>query len=158
MLLSVCGTAIATLASRFKEQQNTDFERILQRLVEIIAAARVALRVEALDDLERETDDLLAKSLAHDWSHALTGSRLAATSLGLTQARQAISERRAALSGARPRRLRAAHRRRLGGVSRSSAPSRRRFIITVPKSGRFRILHCCNAKSHLTALAGSARR
>jgi TRAP-type uncharacterized transport system substrate-binding protein len=98
MLLSLCGTAIATLASRFKRQQQTDLERILQRLLEIIAAARAATRAETLDELEREADDLLAKALAHDFNHALSGSRLAATSLGLSQVRQAIAERRIVLS------------------------------------------------------------
>ncbi|VTZ26934.1 C4-dicarboxylate ABC transporter substrate-binding protein [Methylocella tundrae] len=98
MLASLCGTAIATFAARFNRQQNTDLELILQRLLEIIAAARAAARADALDDLEREADDLLAKALAHDWNHALSGSRLAATSLALNQARQAISERRAYLA------------------------------------------------------------
>ena len=56
------------------------------------------MRAETLDELEKEADELLAKALAHDFNHALSGSRLAATSLGLNQARQAISERRAVLS------------------------------------------------------------
>jgi TRAP-type uncharacterized transport system substrate-binding protein len=101
MLLSLCGTAIATLASRFKRQQHTDLERILQRLLEIIAAARAASRAETLDELEKEADELLAKALAHDFNHALSGSRLAAASLGLNQVRQAISERRVALAARR---------------------------------------------------------
>jgi TRAP-type uncharacterized transport system substrate-binding protein len=98
MLLSLCGTAIATLAARFNRRQNTDLERILQRLLDIIAAARTALRVEILDELEKEADELLAQALAHDWNHSLSGSRLAATSLGLNQARQAIAERRVVLA------------------------------------------------------------
>ena len=98
MLLSFCGTAVATVAARFNRRQNTDLERILQRLLEIIAAARAAARIETLDDLEREADKLLAEALAHDWNHAMSGSRLAATSLGLNQARQAIAERRALLA------------------------------------------------------------
>lgn len=98
MLLSLCGTAIATLAARFNRQQNTDLERILQRLLEIIAAARTALRVEMLDELEKEADGLLAQTLAHDWNHSLSASRLSATSLGLNQARQAIAERRVVLA------------------------------------------------------------
>jgi TRAP-type uncharacterized transport system substrate-binding protein len=97
MLLSLCGTAIATLAARFNRRQNSDLERILQRLLEIIAAARAASRVETLDELEKEGDELLAQALAHDWNHSLSGSRLAATSLGLNQARQAIAERRLGL-------------------------------------------------------------
>ena len=117
MLLSLCGTAIATLASRFKRQQQTDLERILQRLLEIIAAARAASRAETLDDLEREADDLLAKALAHDFNHALSGSRLAATSLGLSQVRQAIAERRIVL------------RRRAARLSRRGSSASRRFRI-----------------------------
>jgi TRAP-type uncharacterized transport system substrate-binding protein len=101
MLLSLCGTAIATVASRFKRQQNTDLERILARLLEIIAAARAASHADILDELEKEADGLLAEALAHDFNHALSGSRLAAASLGLGQVRQAISERRIALAARR---------------------------------------------------------
>ena len=101
MLLSLCGTAIATVASRFKRQQNTDLERILARLLEIIAAARAASHADILDELEKEADGLLAEALAHDFNHALSGSRLAAASLGLSQVRQAISERRIALAARR---------------------------------------------------------
>jgi TRAP-type uncharacterized transport system substrate-binding protein len=101
MLASLVGTAIATLAARFNRKENTDLERILQRLLEIIASARAALRVETLDDLEKEADELLARALAHDWNHALSSSRLAATSLALNQARQAVAERRIQLGYAR---------------------------------------------------------
>jgi TRAP-type uncharacterized transport system substrate-binding protein len=101
MMASLVGTAIATLAARFNRKENTDLERILQRLLEIIASARAALRLETLDDLEKEADELLAKALAHDWNHALSSSRLAATSLALNQARQAVAERRIQLGYAR---------------------------------------------------------
>ncbi len=101
MLASLCGTAIATVATRFNRKQNTDLERILQRLLKIIADARAASRVEILDQLEKEADDLLAQALTHDWNHALSGSRLAATDLALNQARQAIAERRGQLAAPR---------------------------------------------------------
>ena len=97
MLLSLCGTAFATVASRFKRQQHTDLERILQRLLEIIAAARAASRPETLDELTKEADELLARALAHDFNHGANERRLAAMSLAIDQARQAIAERRLAL-------------------------------------------------------------
>jgi TRAP-type uncharacterized transport system substrate-binding protein len=101
MVASLVGTAIATLAARFNRKENTDLERILQRLLEIIASARAALRLETLDDFEKEADELLARALAHDWNHALSSSRLAATGLALSQARQAIAERRIQIGYAR---------------------------------------------------------
>lgn len=94
MLLSVLGTGLAAVVARFNQRQNSDFERILQRLIDLIKAARGAERLDALDDFESEADELLAQALALDSSHALSGHRLAATSLALNQVRHAISERR----------------------------------------------------------------
>ncbi|ACK51935.1 TRAP transporter solute receptor, TAXI family [Methylocella silvestris BL2] len=101
MLASLFGTAIATLAARFNRKRNTDLEEILHRLLQIIAAARTAPRTDMLDDLEKEADDLLAQALAHDWNHAMSGSRVAATDLALNQARQAITDRRLYLASPR---------------------------------------------------------
>ncbi len=101
MLASLCGTVIATVAARFNRKQNTDLELILQRLLEIIASARAAPRNDVLDDLEKEADELLAQALAHDWNHAMSGSRVAATDLALNQARQAIAERRGQVASGR---------------------------------------------------------
>ncbi len=100
MLASLFGTGIAALATRFNRRQNLDLDRVLQRLLDIIKAARCAAFADELDDLERQADEILAQSLAHDWNHALSGSRLAATSLALNQARQAIAERRQSFGAA----------------------------------------------------------
>jgi len=94
MVLSLFGTGAAALVARFNRRQGADFERILQRLIEIIRASRSVERLDALDELEREADELLAMALALDASHALSGNRLAATGLALNQVRHAIAERR----------------------------------------------------------------
>jgi TRAP-type uncharacterized transport system substrate-binding protein len=94
MLFSVLGTGAAAIVARFNQRQNSDFERILQRLIEIIKAARCAERPDTLNELESEADELLTQALALDSSHALSGHRLAATSLALNQIRHAIAERR----------------------------------------------------------------
>ncbi len=94
MVLSLFGTGAAALVARFNRQQGADFERILQRLVEIIKISRSADRLAALDELESEADDLLAMALALDAGHALSGNRLAATGLALNQVRHAIADRR----------------------------------------------------------------
>ncbi len=101
MLASLFGTAIAALATRLNRKQNADLERILQRLLEIISAARAASRLETLDELESEADNLLAQALAHDWNHALSGTRIAATDLALNQTRYAIAARRRQLAAPR---------------------------------------------------------
>lgn len=94
MVLSLFGTGLAALVTRFNRRQGEDFERILQRLIEIIKLSRGVERLDALDDLEQEADELLALALALDKSHALSGNRLAATGLALNQVRHAIAERR----------------------------------------------------------------
>ncbi len=73
MLASLFGTGIAALATRFNRRQNLDLDRMLQRLLDIIKAARCAAFADELDDLERQADEILAQSLAHDWNHALSG-------------------------------------------------------------------------------------
>lgn len=103
MFLSLIGTALAAIAARLNRSQGSDVERILQRLLEIIKQARCVECADALDDLEKEADDLLALALARDASNAENPHRLTATSLALNQVRHAIAEKRQTLaSGSRP--------------------------------------------------------
>ncbi|WP_051335565.1 TAXI family TRAP transporter solute-binding subunit [Methylocapsa acidiphila] len=94
MILSLFGTGAAAVVAKLNRRQGEDFERILLRLMEIIRHSREAARLDALDELEREADELLAMALALDASHALSGNRLAATGLALNQVRHAIADRR----------------------------------------------------------------
>lgn len=94
MFVSLLGTGVAALATRLSRSQSADIDKILYRLVEIVRTARCVERLEALDDFEREADELLALALALDANHGLSGNRLTATSLALNQVRHAIAERR----------------------------------------------------------------
>jgi TRAP-type uncharacterized transport system substrate-binding protein len=99
MCLSVLGTALAAVASRFTRQQSTDADKILRRLLEITKAARSARHAGLLDGYEEEADELLALALAPDAVHALSVNRMGALSLALNQVRHAIAEQRQSFAG-----------------------------------------------------------
>jgi hypothetical protein len=94
MCLSVLGTGLAAVASRFTRHQSTDADKILRRLIEITKAVRSARHAGLLDGYEEEADELLALALAPDAVHALSVNRMGALTLALSQVRHAIAERR----------------------------------------------------------------
>ncbi|SFK66990.1 TAXI family TRAP transporter solute-binding subunit [Methylocapsa palsarum] len=100
MALSLLGTALAAIATRFSRRQSADVEKILQRLLEIVKAARCVEHVDALDEIEKEADELLALALAGDAEKELSVYRLTATNLALNQVRHAIAEKRQSFSAA----------------------------------------------------------
>jgi TRAP transporter TAXI family solute receptor len=100
MALSLLGTALAAVATRFSRRQSADIENILQRLLEIVKAARCVEHADALDEIEREADELLALALAGDCGKEISVYRLTATNLALNQVRHAIAEKRQHLTSA----------------------------------------------------------
>ena len=60
MCLSVLGTGLAAVASRFTRHQSTDADKILRRLLEITKAVRSARHAGLLDGYEEEADELLS--------------------------------------------------------------------------------------------------
>lgn len=94
MLLSVVGSALAAIASRMNVARHNEFDRLLERLLEILKAARAASRLEELDGLEKETDEILVSGLANRKLHGIDSHGMAALALALDQAREAIRERR----------------------------------------------------------------
>lgn len=97
MLLSVLGSGLAAVASRMSSVRHTEFDRLLERLLTILRAARAAPDLEHLAELERETDEILVSGIANRHVHKADAHGMAALTLALDQARQALRERRAEL-------------------------------------------------------------
>lgn len=97
MLLSVLGSGLAAVASRMSSVRHTEFDRLLERLLTILRAARAAPDLEHLAELERETDEILVSGIANRHVHKADAHGMTALTLALDQARQALRERRAEL-------------------------------------------------------------
>jgi TRAP transporter TAXI family solute receptor len=94
MFLSVIGSGFAAVASRLSTQPTPLFEAQLQRLIELIAAARSAENLASLDSIEQEADLLLAKMLAKSSKMGLEAHRVATLGIGLDHLRAAIADQR----------------------------------------------------------------
>lgn len=113
MTLSVLGSGLAAVATRMSNTRHSEFDRVLERLLEILKAARSSDRPDELDDLEKQTDEILASSLADRRLRGLDAHAMTALGLALDQARDAIRERRAIIAR-QPRRPVEAPRLALG--------------------------------------------
>lgn len=99
MFASLIGSGAAALASRFSEGAHEHVERLTEKLLELLKAARTATSLAELDRIQREVDEsmqvvLVNRSLRNSDAHALH-----LVSLALDQTRRAIEERRQGLSG-----------------------------------------------------------
>ncbi|MEI2736027.1 MAG: TAXI family TRAP transporter solute-binding subunit [Rhodoblastus sp.] len=113
MALSVLGSGLAAVATRMSNTRHSEFDRVLERLLEILKAARGSGHPGELDDLEKQTDEILASSLANRRLRGLDSHAMTALGLALDQARDAIRERRTTLAR-QPRRPVEAPRLALG--------------------------------------------
>lgn len=113
MALSVLGSGLAAVATRMSNTRHSEFDRVLERLLEILKAARGSGHPDELDDLEKQTDEILASSLANRRLRGLDSHAMTALGLALDQARDAIRERRTTLAR-QPRRPVEAPRLALG--------------------------------------------
>lgn len=95
MGLSVLGSGLAAVATRMSNTRHSEFDRILERLLEILKAARSSNRIDELDELEHDADEILAATLGSRRLRGLDSHAMAALGLALDQARDAIRERRA---------------------------------------------------------------
>ena len=98
MILSVLGSAAAALASRVKVNRSGETDMLARRLLDVLQAARTADTLVTLDDLERQTDDILIGSIAAPHARPLESTAIGGLTLALDQARLAIRERRAMLA------------------------------------------------------------
>ena len=100
MLLSVLGSAAATLASRFTKDPHEDAERLTEKLLTILQGAREAPTHKDLDACERELDNVVAQMLADPKLRKLDAPAIHLVELAMTQTRRTLEERRQALARA----------------------------------------------------------
>ncbi len=94
MLLSVLGSGLAAVASRMSSVRHTEMDRLLERLLSILGAARNASDLDELAELERETDEILVSGIANRHVNKADAHSMAALTLALDQVRRALRERR----------------------------------------------------------------
>lgn len=88
------GSALAWVAQRFARKRREMVDDVLDRLVAILAEARAAATVAALDELALEIDKLVVAAVQHARDRA-TGTRtMSALILAIDSARAAIADRR----------------------------------------------------------------
>jgi TRAP-type uncharacterized transport system substrate-binding protein len=99
MLMSGLGSGAAWLASYARADLRMRRLKVLDRLLDIVKAARAAETVDELLKLRSEADEVLKQTITQVEQNKLDESALMAFSLALDQAQLAISDRRAALAG-----------------------------------------------------------
>ncbi|WP_298961520.1 TAXI family TRAP transporter solute-binding subunit [uncultured Methylobacterium sp.] len=97
MTFSIAGSAAATLVSRAANRSRARDMELLRELLTIVRTCREAESEDALAALEREADEILGVALARAGLGAIDNAGVAAFTLGLDQARRAITERRGQL-------------------------------------------------------------
>jgi TRAP transporter TAXI family solute receptor len=97
ILLSFCGSASAGLAGYLRADRRAHRSTLLDRLIELMQAARTAESPEMLDVPQAKADTILASTIREVESHALEERALTAFKLALDQARLAIADRREAV-------------------------------------------------------------
>lgn len=105
MLLSFFGSGLAGLMSYTKADDRVRRMKALERLLDVTKAARSAESTQALDELQDETDRILADMLQEVEANTLDQAAVTAFQVLFNQAQMAVADRRAALTGqpARPR-------------------------------------------------------
>jgi TRAP transporter TAXI family solute receptor len=94
MVAGLGGSAVAGLFGRAATRTRSRTMGLLNNLLAIVHAARVAATQAELDRLDREADEILVQALTRAGEGVLDETGLVAFQLGLDQARRAIAERR----------------------------------------------------------------
>jgi TRAP transporter TAXI family solute receptor len=98
MLVSILASAAAGVASYGRSRdRGADHEALVRNVLDVMARARAAEGVAQLEQLQRESDDLLADTLAQFAKGRVDETSMRAFALALDQARRTIAERRLAL-------------------------------------------------------------
>jgi TRAP transporter TAXI family solute receptor len=95
--LSGVGSAAAWFASYLKKDERTNHNALRERLLDMLALARLASLVEELDALQMEADDILRRIIHAYSAEAIDDTTLTAFSIVLPQVHAAIADRRSAL-------------------------------------------------------------
>ncbi|ARN82864.1 TAXI family TRAP transporter solute-binding subunit [Methylocystis bryophila] len=98
MLLSLLGSAAATLAGRFAKDPREDAEKLTEKLLTILQGARDSQTHEDLNANERELDNVVAQMLGDPNLRRLDAPAIHLVELAMTQTRRTIEERRQALA------------------------------------------------------------
>ena len=92
------GSGLAWFASYFRADNRVKSLKALDRLLDIVKAARDAETVEELIKLREEVDAILGRTIRQVEGNKIDESALMAFSLALDQAQLAISDRQSALT------------------------------------------------------------
>ena len=103
MLMSAVGSSLAAVSTRMGLKMCRHVDTHLQRLLEMLRAAREAKDAKTLNQIEAETDLIMASVLHRDKIRGLQGHRASAFSLALSHVRAAINDRRLQLHTTGPR-------------------------------------------------------
>jgi hypothetical protein len=102
ILLSFCGSATAGVAGYLRAGKRAHRSVMLERLIELMQAARMAENPKTLDDMQAEVDEIVASTIREAEHNAVEERVLTAFRLALDQARLAIAERREVLAKTAP--------------------------------------------------------
>ncbi len=103
MFASLIGSGIAAFASRMGLQSYAEIESHLERMVQLMQAARAASDVATLDTIEDEAHVILASVLDRTKLRGLEGHRASAFSLAFDRLCVVVRERRTWLAAAAPK-------------------------------------------------------
>ena len=98
MLVSGLGSGAAWLATYARADDRVKSLKVLDRLLDIVKAARAAETVDELVKLREEADSVLGRTICQVQANKLDELALMAFSLALDQAQLAISDRRSTLT------------------------------------------------------------
>jgi TRAP transporter TAXI family solute receptor len=97
MIFSFLGSALAWLMNYSKSDDRVKKLNVLDRLIELLKAARMAADVHELEGIQAEADDILQGMILQIERGEIDPSALQAFTMALDQARSAVADRRAAL-------------------------------------------------------------
>ncbi len=97
LIFPIFGSAIAGVASYFRNNGRTRRLRLLQRLLDLVRKAHAAPSLEALDQMQLDVDNLVV-AIIHQTEHEEYDQAVQMSfSLALDQVRFAVAARRAVL-------------------------------------------------------------
>jgi hypothetical protein len=103
MMVSLLGSALAGLLSYNKSDDRIRRMKSVDQLLDLISSARKAETIQALDELQSETDKIHGDMVREVENNNLDETALMAFQVSFEQARVAIADRRVVLMSNPPR-------------------------------------------------------